>query len=58
LFGGIDKRTNHELEHKKNAQAEGAGMRAVEDLIELASIGAFFVMVVVWSGVGTNWPLI
>jgi hypothetical protein len=33
-------------------------MRAVEDLIELASIGAFFVMVAVWSGVGANWPLI
>lgn len=33
-------------------------MRAVEDLIELASIGAFFAMVVIWSGVGTNWPLI
>lgn len=33
-------------------------MRAVEDLIELASIGAFFVMVAFWSGVSGNWPLI
>ena len=33
-------------------------MRAVEDVIELASIGAFFVMMVVWAGVSTNWPLV
>lgn len=33
-------------------------MRAVEDMIELASIGAFFVMVAFWSGVTTNWPMI
>lgn len=33
-------------------------MRAVEDVIELASIGAFFVMMAVWAGVSTNWPLV
>ncbi len=33
-------------------------MRAVEDMIELASIGAFFVMMVFWAGVSTNWPLV
>lgn len=33
-------------------------MRIVEDLIECASIGAFFVMVAVWSGIGGNWPLV
>lgn len=33
-------------------------MRAVEDMIELASIGVFFVMMAVWTGVGANWPLV
>ena len=33
-------------------------MRAVEELIELASIAAFFAMMTVWAGVGSNWPLI
>ncbi len=33
-------------------------MRAVEDMIELASIAAFFAMMTFWAGVGTNWPLI
>ncbi|KAF0231139.1 MAG: hypothetical protein FD175_1008 [Beijerinckiaceae bacterium] len=33
-------------------------MRAVEDMIELASIGAFFAMMVVWAGVSANWPLV
>lgn len=33
-------------------------MRAVEEMIELASIGAFFVMMAVLTGVSGNWPLI
>jgi hypothetical protein len=33
-------------------------MRAVEEMIELASIGAFFVMVAFWAGIGGAWPLI
>jgi hypothetical protein len=33
-------------------------MRAVEEMIELASIAAFFAMVIAWAGVGSNWPLI
>jgi hypothetical protein len=33
-------------------------MRAVEDVIELASIAAFFGMMIVWAGVGGNWPLV
>jgi len=33
-------------------------MRTVEQVIELASIGTFFVMMAIWSGVSGNWPLI
>ncbi len=33
-------------------------MRAVEDVIELASIGAFFIVMAVWTGVVANWPLV
>lgn len=33
-------------------------MRVVEDVIELASIGLFFVMMAVWAGIGGAWPLI
>jgi hypothetical protein len=33
-------------------------MQAVEGFIEAASIGAFFVMMSFWVGVGANWPLV
>jgi hypothetical protein len=33
-------------------------MRAVEELVELASITAFFVMMAFLAGIGGTWPLI
>jgi hypothetical protein len=33
-------------------------MQAVEGIIEATSIAAFFVMMSIWAGVGTNWPLV
>ena len=33
-------------------------MRAVEDVIELACIGAFFVMMAFWSGLSGGVPLV
>jgi hypothetical protein len=33
-------------------------MRAVEELIELASISVFFVMMAIWTGLSGNVPLV